>query len=314
DGEFVIAASYGSAQDGLVRLPLNYQGEQIGELILAPRGPGASFTPADRALLDDLARQAGVAAHAVRLTTDLQRLTSELQQSRTHLVTVREEERRRLRRDLHDGLGPTLGALTLTAGSARYLYTRDADAADALMDKLERDIAATVAEIRRLVYALRPPVLDEHGLVAAIRECAVPYTTPGRESASLSSFALSIHAPEPLPPLPAAVEVAAYRIAQEALTNVARHARARTCLVCLTLSESLQLDITDDGIGLPEGQRLGVGLLSMRERAMELGGTCEVRRLPAGGAQVIARLPLPQEVRSPAYRERLTNEPVNPTY
>ncbi len=312
DGAFVITATHGSAKNGLLHLPLNYQSEQIGELILAPRGHGESFTSADRALLDDLTRQAGVAAHAVRLTTDLQHLTAALQQSRTQLVTAREEERRRLRRDLHDGLGPTLGAITLTAGSARYLYTRDAAAADALMDKLERDIAATVAEIRRLVYALRPPVLDEHGLVAAIRECAMNYATVGEEGGTSTSFALSIHAPEHLPSLPAAVEVAAYRIAQEALTNVARHARARTCVVCLSLSDMLQLDITDDGIGLQKGQRLGVGLLSMRERAMELGGTCEVQSLPAGGTRVLARLPWLQERGSPENYERLPNEPVNP--
>jgi signal transduction histidine kinase len=306
DGESVIAASYGSAKNELVRLPLSYQGELIGELVLAPRGPGESFAPADRALLDDLARQAGVAAHAVRLTMDLQHLTSELQQSRTQLVTTREEERRRLRRDLHDGLGPTLGAITLAVGSARFLYTRDAATADALMGKLERDVAATVTEIRRLVYALRPPVLDEHGLVAAIRECAAQYRTPGGDP----SFALSIHAPEHLPSLPAAVEVAAYRIAQEALTNVARHARAQTCVVCLALSDVLQLEIKDDGIGLSKGQHMGVGLHSMRERAMELGGTCEVQRLPAGGTRVIARLPLPHEMRSPEHDE--PGEPVDP--
>ncbi len=105
DGAVVNAATFGKAVDELLHLPLSYQSELIGELVLAPRGPGEFFTPADRALLSDLARQAGVAAHAVRLTADLQRLTGELQQSRTELVTTREEERRRLRRDLHDGQG-----------------------------------------------------------------------------------------------------------------------------------------------------------------------------------------------------------------
>ncbi len=120
-----IAASYGSLQDESVRLPLIYQTEQVGVLVLAPRAPGESFTPADRALLEDLARQAGIAAHAVRLTADLKRLTVDLQRSREHLVTAREEERRRLRRDLHDGLGPQLASLTLKLETARNRLAHD---------------------------------------------------------------------------------------------------------------------------------------------------------------------------------------------
>ena len=105
----MVAASYGKAeeQQRLVRVPLVYRQEQVGELWLAPRGPSESLTPADLRLLHDLARQVGVAVHAVRLTAELQRLTSDLQHSRERLVSAHEEERRRLRRDLHDGLGPT---------------------------------------------------------------------------------------------------------------------------------------------------------------------------------------------------------------
>ncbi len=122
-GAFVPAASFGQVpEEDLIHLPLVYQNEQIGELLLAPRAPGETFAPADRALLSDLARQAGIAAHAVRLTADLQRLAVELQHSRIQLVTTREEERRRLRRDLHDGLGPALGSLTLQLDTARNLF------------------------------------------------------------------------------------------------------------------------------------------------------------------------------------------------
>lgn len=161
-------------------------------------------------VLDDLARQVGIAAHAVRLTADLQ-------QSRERLVTAREEERRRLRRDLHDGLGPALASITLKLDAARNLLTRDPFAADALLVDLKKQTQGAVADIRRLVYELRPPSLDELGLVSALREQAEQYTDDGLN--------ITIDAPEPLPALAAAVEVATYRIVQEAMTNVVRHAR-----------------------------------------------------------------------------------------
>lgn len=192
DGEFLTAAQYGTPVDEPVVLPLAYQTEPVGQLILAPRAPGDTFSASDKRLLEDLARQSGVAVQAVRLTADLQR-------SRERLVTAREEERRRLRRDLHDGLGPQLAAQTLKVGSARSLYAHDPAAADALLAELEADMEAAVADIRRLVYALRPPALDKLGLVGAIRESAAQYGANG--------LSISLHAPERLPPLPAAVEV-----------------------------------------------------------------------------------------------------------
>ncbi|MDQ3637789.1 MAG: histidine kinase, partial [Actinomycetota bacterium] len=118
DDGFVTAAEYGASVGEPVALALAYQGENIGQLILAPRAPGEHFTPADRRLLEDLARNAEVAVHTVRLTADLQR-------SRERLVTTREEERRRLRRDLHDGLGPTLAGLTFGLDAARNLLSRE---------------------------------------------------------------------------------------------------------------------------------------------------------------------------------------------
>src|SRR5262249_41935305 len=194
------------------------------------------------------------AAHTVQLSADLKR-------SRERLVTAREEERRRLRRDLHDGLGPALAAQTLKVGAARALYGRDPAAADRLLGELERDIAAALADIRRLVYNLRPPALDELGLCAAIRECAAQYHANGA-----STLRIRWGAPEHLPSLPAAVEGAAYRIAQEALANVVRHSDAHACRIRLALGELLELEIADDGVGLPDRRRLGVGLTSMRER------------------------------------------------
>jgi len=288
DGEFVPAASYGQVpKEDLVRLPLVYQNEQIGELRLAPRAPGETFTSADRALLNDLARQAGIAASAVRLTIDLQRLAGELQHSRTQLVTTREEERRRLRRDLHDGLGPALGSLTLQLDTARNLYKSNPSSADALLVDLKAQVQTAIADIRRLVYELRPPTLDELGLVSALREQVTRYRQPG--------LSITLNAPEHLSPLPAAVEVALYRIAQEALTNVVRHADAQHCVLTLEVDNDACLEVRDDGHGLPADYRAGVGLTSMRERTTELGGTCAIAPGNAGGTCVFIRLPLSKE-------------------
>jgi signal transduction histidine kinase len=283
--QFVIAASYMAkmgelpASNALLHLPLLYQSQQVGELLLAPRARGESFTPADHRLLDDLARQVGVAVHAVRLTADLQ-------QSRERLVTAREEERRRLRRDLHDGLGPALASITLKLDAARNLLIRDPTAADTLLVDLKKQTQSAVADIRRLVYELRPPSLDELGLIQALREQAEQYLHDG--------LYITLNAPEPLPPLPAAVEVATYRIVQEAMTNVVRHAQARTCTIRFALDNGLDVEIGDDGRGIPTGQRAGVGLTSIRERAAELGGMCEIEAMPAGGTRLHIRLPLPK--------------------
>src|SRR5207248_1338171 len=129
---------------------------------------------------------------------------------------------------------------------------------------------------------LRPPALDELGLLGALRQVASASETQG-----LDGLQVRVDAPEWLPPLPAAVEVAAYRITQEALTNVVRHARARACVIRLQVAgRSLQLSIEDDGAGLSTSHRPGVGLASMRERAEELGGTFAVDRQPGGGTCV----------------------------
>ena len=277
----------GKPVENPVRLPLTYGGETVGQMVLGPRA-GGPFTPADAALLEDLAHQTAIAVHAVTLHREAVRLSADLQRSRELLVTAREEERRRLRRDLHDGLGPRLAAQSLKVGSARMLYDQDPKTADTLLSELESDIEATLAEIRRLVYDLRPPALDELGLVGAIRDAAERHT-----SQAADGLHISVHAPDKLPPLSAAVEVASYRIVQEALANVTHHAGAADCVVRLTVTDELQIEVSDDGIGIPKEHRSGVGLHSMRERAEELGGTCIVGRSASGGTRVLARLPLP---------------------
>jgi signal transduction histidine kinase len=282
------AASTGHPVDDPLVLPLVYQQQPVGRLVLAPRAPGEAFTAAERRLLDDLARQVGVAAHAVRLTADLQR-------SRQRLVTAREEERRRLRRDLHDGLGPALAGVAMQLGAAQALVDRDPAKVRTLLGTLQDQLRAAIADIRRLVYDLRPPALDELGLAGALREQATRFTTEQTASADGDHPTVRVEAPERLPGLPAAVEVAAYRIATEALTNVARHAHARACTLRLACNGGLELEVRDDGCGLPDRPRAGVGLASMRERAAELGGTCTVEALAGGGTLVRARLPLPED-------------------
>ena len=278
DDTLTIAASFGRKEaDTALRLPLVYQTERIGELLLAARSPGETFTPADLRLLDDLARQAGVAVHAVRLTTDLKH-------SRERLVAAREEERRRLRRDLHDGLGPQLASQILTLTVVRRLLRQEPDTAEALLAQVMVHAQDAINDIRRLVYALRPLALDDLGLADALREQFAQYQASG------ITFTLEI--PEPLPPLSAAVEVACYRIVQEAVTNVMRHAKATICTIHLSVGEALCLEITDNGIGLPPIARSGVGLTSMSERATELGGACVIEPLPTGGTRVGVRLPL----------------------
>jgi signal transduction histidine kinase len=171
---------------------------------------------------------------------------------------------------------------------------KDPDAAEELLLELKADAQDAVTDIRRLVYGLRPPALDDLGLIGALRESAAQYSAKG--------LRVSVEAPESLPPLSAAVEVAAYRIAQEALTNVVRHAEASTCTVSLAIdgSGALCVEVRDDGRGIPGPQenssvRAGVGLTSMRERASELGGSLLVEPLPEGGTRVCARLPLAKE-------------------
>jgi signal transduction histidine kinase len=278
------AAQHGEPVAGVAhRLPLVHAGEHVGTLVIGARTHGESLHDADRRLLEDFAHRASAAASAVAMSVEIQR-------SRERLVTAREEERRRLRGDLHDGLGPTLAAAILTIDAARRVLVDDPEGADALLDRAAADVEGAVADVRRVVYGLRPPALDQLGLVGALRQQATSLAI------GEPSLSCDITAPDPLPPMPAAVEVAVFRIAQEALTNVARHAQAQHASVTITVGTTLELTIRDDGRGMPRDRSFGVGLTSMRERAMELGGSFTIS--PAGrGTLVRVELPLPAEPR-----------------
>ena len=263
-GPYIAAASgTQDEQHPLVRIPLLAHHEQVGTLLCSPRQEEA-LTDQDMHLLHDLALHIGAAVKAVQLS-------SELQRSREKLILAREEERRRLRRDLHDGLGPTLASLSQRIDAAGSLVTQQPEEAVALLQTIKAQMRSTISDLRRLVYALRPPVLDEFGLISAIRD----HTIPSQQS---SGVHISLSAPEELPPLSAATEVAAFRIVEEALTNVVHHAQAQQCQICL-----------------PQTYRASVGMHSMRERAEELGGKCSVQTRPTGGTLVSVSLPLAKE-------------------
>jgi two-component system NarL family sensor kinase len=270
--------AYGSPPRGasIQRLPLTYYDRAVGELRVAARRAGEPLSPSDLSVLRDLARQVGIALYAAQLTGDLQH-------TRERLVIAREAERRRIRNDLHDGLAPTLSSLLLQLGAARNLVRQEPAKAEALLNELSDDLRGATAEIRRLVYDLRPPLLDDLGLVGALKSFKFPDP----------DFCFEVRAPDPLPDLPAAVEVAAYRIGSEVLHNVVKHAQASECVVDIQVADGcLALNIADNGKGMDQVFTAGVGLASMRERAAELGGSLAVCTCEGGGACVTATLPL----------------------
>jgi signal transduction histidine kinase len=274
DGD--VTAEHGMPPGPTHVVALRYRGEDVGELVVGVRAGQAALDRADRAALELLAVPLAAVVHATALTEAVQR-------SREQIVGAREEERRRLRRDLHDGLGPVLTGIAFRADAAGNFLATDPDRAGALLRDLRTSATHAIDDVRRLVYALHPPALDELGLVGALRRHMDQYDG--------DRPVVALHAAEPLPPLSAAVEVAAYRIAVEAVTNAVRHADASRVEVHLSApAEGLSLVVTDDGPG-HGGWVAGVGLTSMRERIAELGGSVSAGP-GTGGGRVAARLPL----------------------
>jgi signal transduction histidine kinase len=268
-------------------LELTHAGDQVGRLVVAGRSHD-SFTSADLRLLTDLALPIGAALHAVRLSMDLRA-------SRERIVTSVEDERRRTGRDLHDSLGPRLAAIGMTVETAAELVDTDPQATRRLLSVLLEQTSTAVNEVRQLAHTQRPPALDVLGLVGAL-EAHLALVSP-------VDARLIIHG-EPPKALPAAVEIAAYRIVLEAVTNVTRHADAGTCIVTLTNeSEELVVEVSDDGRGFAADSRQGLGLPSMRERAEALGGQFHVGSRPDGAGTLIrATLPYAPASNPPVQR------------
>ena len=263
-------------------VPLMVGDKRVGELVVGLRPGERRMSPADTRVLSALATPLAVAVRATALA-------EALQASREHLVAAREEERRRLHRELHDSLGPALTGAALTADAAGNLIAADPAKARLASSKVAAQVRACIDDVRRLVYGLRPPSLDEAGLMGALRDAA------DRLGGVVD---VRIEAPAELPALPAAIEVAAYRIASEALTNIVRHARAGQAIVRITADTHLRLSVTDDGQAGGTWP-LGIGPASIAERAAEVGGSCHAGPTVAGGA-VTAVLPLSLPGPSPA--------------
>ena len=270
-------ASSGTVAGVGVEVPLVHGGQLVGHLVVGTRRADRPLSAGDLRLLEDLARPVAVAAHAAHLR-------DALQSSRERLVTAREEERRRLRHDLHDDLGPVLAAVTLQLGEMRSQIGEHPAAP--LAARAEMLLTGAVGTVRRIVDGLRPGALDELGLAEALHIAA--------EGFGIGGLSVDIEVRGDLDELPAAVEVATLRIATEALSNAARHAGAtQVRLGVERLPRSLEVTVADDGRGLAPDREAGVGLVSMRERAEELGGGCTVTSGPTGGTVVMAWLPAP---------------------
>jgi signal transduction histidine kinase len=275
-GEFRLAAEHGAPVGDVHSETLTHHGETVGQLRVSERGRDDPLEPADLDLIRSLAGEVGPAVQAVRLHQDLLR-------SRAEVVALREDERRRLRRDLHDGLGPTLAAIRLKAGLAARQVPPES-AARGLLGEIDTEVTTSLADVRRLVEALRPPALDELGLLGAVQS---------RAAALAGELEIDVNGSILPTPLPAAIETAAYRIAVEAMTNAVRHSDGTRCTVSILVGdEAVELSVRDDGGGLKPDRTPGVGMRSMRERAAEVGGTLTVRSPPEGGTVVSARLPL----------------------
>jgi signal transduction histidine kinase len=255
-------------------------GEPIGRLMIGwEDGPG--LRSRDESLLADL-------AGPLALALGWMRITDELRQSSIAVVTAREEERRRLRRDLHDGLGPALTGVSLGVRAAMRKLERNAGASSVadsreLLSRTADQVDALVVEVKRIVRDLRPTALDQLGLIGAIAAFA-------RRFEDDVDFDLAM--PDAPIQLPAAVEVAVYRIVTEAVNNVVRHAQASHCWLNLSVGDKVDLDVIDDGVGIADGAATGVGWAAMGERVVELGGRLQVVRRVPSGTKVSVQIPV----------------------
>jgi two-component system NarL family sensor kinase len=259
-------------------LPLRLGDDEVGEVVVGLRAGDLSLDAGDADVLR-------IVAPLLAQTLRAQAMSRDLQRSREAVVTAVEEERRRLRRDLHDGLGPTLSGVAFATDAARNQLRTDPVRADELLVQLRDDTARAITEIRRLVEGLRPPALDQLGLVGAIRQHAATLHSSAGEPLPVTVVVGT------LPALPAATEVAAYRIVVEALTNVSRHSDATSASVSLAvLGDALELSVHDDG-GPGGDWTPGVGISSMRERSVQVGGSLSATATASGGV-VEATIPL----------------------
>ncbi|WP_344214599.1 sensor histidine kinase [Kribbella sancticallisti] len=290
DLEGRVVAEVGLAGGAGLDLPLRHRGVQLGTLTIGPRQGSARVTEQDLRLVTALAPHLAVVVGAARLSEELAR-------ERTRVTTATLAERDRLRRDLHDGLGPSLAGIALGLQAASAAHRSDPDAVPDLLDRTRAEAEVAVSEIRRVLDGLRPTSLDLRGLEGAVRDTA---SSLGMGHPGGPAFYLKTDA---LPLLPPQVEEAAFRIVAESLTNVARHSAADHCAVRLARANGdLRVLVSDDGRGLSPGAGSGHGLDSMRRRAADVGGNLLVEPANPHGTLVTAVLPL--DLQSAARRGR----------
>jgi signal transduction histidine kinase len=256
-------------------VPLRHAGVEVGRLDVAWRTAADSFSATDRRLLDALAGPVAVAVRAAQLA-------AEVGESRARVIAVRDRERRELRNDLHDGLGPSLSGVAL--GIEAALRAEDDQRVREILGVVHAEVNGMVKEVRHLIDDLGPAGLEHGGLDLALRSHAEAVAAVGGVQVDVDVA--------PLPTLAMPVEVALYRVAGEALTNVIRHAHARHASVVLTpAAESVRLVVEDDGRGIGAAPA-GVGRSSMAERIASVGGTFTVADRPGGGTVLTAVVPV----------------------
>ena len=262
-----------------VTIPVVTAGEQPARLVVQPRRGEQSLSRADQRLLDELAAQVAPALLSVRLVDELER-------SRERLLAARRDERERLRRDLHDTLSPALNGMRLAVTAARGLLRADPDRADDLLASVSGTTEETAKSVRRMLSRLRSePVNPDDDVVTAVNRGVAQVAQAG-------GLTVEVRADIAVPVLPAAITEAVYRIAVEAVTNAVRHADAQHCTVLIAALDEVTVEVRDDGRGLPDPVRPGVGFESMSARAAQVGGHCDVQTLGDGGTRVRAVLPL----------------------
>lgn len=273
-----VIAEFGKPPEQREMFSLIYHNRTIGYLVVAPRSMSEHFTANEQKLLTTIAALTATTVRAVQLS-------DELRLSRQRIVTAREEERRRMRRDLHDGLGPQLASQTLGLEAISQLMDSDPAKAQSLIKSLQTQANDAIQDIRRLVYNLRPPALDDLGLVEALKQSISRYES--------NELQIEFEIADIPSNLPAAIETAIFRIVQEALTNVVRHSGATFCTINLyQLSQHIYIEVEDNGHGLPSDYQSGIGLQTMRERAVELNGETVFQTLANGGTLVKTILPI----------------------
>lgn len=300
NGKETLVASVGESQYDIHSYQIIHGGDQLGRLLLSSRSKEETFSSDDLKLIEVLLRQAGPIVQNVKMTSGMKLLAKNLQQSREKLVIAREEERLQIRRNLHDDLAPKLMSLAFNVAAAEQYIKKTPDKAIELLEDLRKVIRNTVDEIRTMVHDLRPPTLDEFGLIGSI-QARIDEVVKTSEQLLSNPLEIDFHAPKESLVLPAAVEVAAYRIITESLVNVIRHSQATECEVLLKINGTRELEIlvSDNGVGIPTQLKPsgngGIGLTSIRERAIELGGSCIFESREPSGTSVKAILPFSNE-------------------